>query len=169
VAQPWTAAGRFPRSLVRERWDLMSLAAHSRCTLAADMPTARAIVRQLHRPRWGGGATACAMTCWAAPSASHGLRPRPGASLNPASRLFAKRPTQRLTCRRDMLSRSAICCCVSPSALKRMISERRRSRTDTVPARTRRRNSPVSTGSNRAGSRAVGIKRHVSCRRGQRL
>src|SRR6516165_8307281 len=100
------------------------------------------------RPRWGGGMTACSMTCCAAPSASHGLRPRPGASLNPASRSLAKRPTQRFACRRDMPIRSAICCCVNPLALSRMISERRRSRTDTVLARTRRRNSPASSGPN---------------------
>src|SRR6266436_4042919 len=53
----------------------MSLAAHSRCTLDAEMPAARAIVRQLHRPRCGGGVTACSKTRWAAASASHGLRP----------------------------------------------------------------------------------------------
>src|SRR5271155_5042099 len=35
---------------VRERCGLMSLAAHRRCTLAGEIPAARAIVRQ---PRWG--------------------------------------------------------------------------------------------------------------------
>jgi len=36
---------------VRERCGLMSLAAHSRCTLAAEIPTARAIVRTLAMPQ----------------------------------------------------------------------------------------------------------------------
>src|SRR6266853_2033979 len=35
---------------VRERCGLMSLAAHSRCTLAAEMPAARAIVRHSIAP-----------------------------------------------------------------------------------------------------------------------
>src|SRR5580692_6608957 len=43
---------------VRDRCGLMSLAAHRRCTLAGEIAAARAIVRQLHRPRWGGGVTA---------------------------------------------------------------------------------------------------------------
>src|SRR6516165_9501638 len=140
---------------VRERCGLMSLAAHSRCTLAAEIPTARAIVRQLQRPRSGGGVTARSSTCWAAPSASHGLRPRPGASRNPASRSLANRPTQRLTCRRDIPRRSAICCWVSPSALSRTSSERRRSRTETVLARARRRNSSASSGCNSMRGRAM--------------
>src|ERR1700704_6502070 len=109
----------------------------------------------LHRPRWGGGVTACSITCCAAPSGSHGLRPRPGASVNPASPSLAKRPTQRFTDRRDRAVRSAICCCVRPSALSRMISERQRSRTDTVLARTRRRNSAASSGRNSILGRAM--------------
>ena len=36
---------------VRERCGSMSLAVHRRCTLAGEIPAARAIVRQLHRPR----------------------------------------------------------------------------------------------------------------------
>ena len=56
------------------------------------MPIARAIVRQLQRPRSGGGVTARSSTCLAAPSASHDLRPRPGASRSPASRSVANRP-----------------------------------------------------------------------------
>src|SRR6516225_1471061 len=120
-----------------------------------DTDGARAIVRQLQRPRSGGGVTARSSTCWAAPSASHGLRPRPGASHNPASRSLANRPTQRLTCRRDIPRRSAICCWVSPSALSRTSSERRRSRTETVLARARRRNSSASSGCNSMRGRAM--------------
>src|SRR5271169_3395214 len=71
---------------VRERCGLMSLAAHSRCTLADDTPAARAIVRQLQRPRCGGGVTACSITCWTAASGSHGLPPRPVRSVNPSNR-----------------------------------------------------------------------------------
>jgi hypothetical protein len=48
---------------VRERCGLMSLAAHRRCTLAGEIPAARAVARQLHRPRWGGGVSACSTAC----------------------------------------------------------------------------------------------------------
>src|SRR6195256_6438645 len=41
----------------RERCGLMSLATHNRCTLAADMPAARGILRALPHPPWGGGGT----------------------------------------------------------------------------------------------------------------
>src|SRR3984893_12999936 len=55
---------------VRERCGLMSLAAHRRCTLAGDTLAARAIVRQLHRPRWGA----------ASPPAPALAAPRPAAA-----------------------------------------------------------------------------------------
>ena len=56
---------------------------------------------------------------------------------------------------RERPIRSAICCCVRPSALSRMISDRQRSRTDTVLARTRRRNSAASSGRNSILGRAM--------------
>ena len=66
----------------------------------------RLLYHFLHRPRRQPGL---------APAA------RRDRSIRPAGPL-AKRPTQRFTVSRDIPSRSAICRCVSPSALSRMIS-----------------------------------------------
>src|SRR5437762_10669216 len=48
-----------------------------------DPAAARAIVRLLHRPRSGGGITACSTTCCTAVCGSRGLLPRPARSVNP--------------------------------------------------------------------------------------
>ena len=63
---------------VRERCGLMSLAAHTRWTLAFEMPVARAIVRQLHRPSVAGGVTAISTTMHTTWLRKDALRPRPG-------------------------------------------------------------------------------------------
>ena len=68
----------------RFRCGLMSLAAHSRCTLAFEMPAAAAMVRQLQRPRCAGGLPTVSSTRLTFACESLGLRPRPGASASPA-------------------------------------------------------------------------------------
>lgn len=92
VLVPGLRRGRLSDSLkVRERCDLIAFAAHRRCTLACEIPTARAIVRQLHRASLAGGDTALSNTMRTAAGGNDGLRPRPGASSNPTRRWARKR------------------------------------------------------------------------------
>ena len=64
----------------------MSLAFQMRCTLSGDIPTARAMVRTVHRVRGFGGCVAPVMTCSTFSGGRQGGRPRPFASCNPSNR-----------------------------------------------------------------------------------
>ena len=114
------------------------VAAHRRCTLACEIPAARAIVRQLQRACIASGVTAFSKTTRTASGGKDGLRPRPGASSRPARRRARKRWHQSFTVTRDTPSRTAICACVMPAARSRIISALWRSRTAIVVARVRR-------------------------------
>src|SRR5215469_17277845 len=103
---------------VRDRCGLMSLAAHRRCTVAFETPAIRAMLRQLHRPCVAGGVTALSSTMRTASGGREGLRPRPAASSNPATRTARKRLDQWLTVTRDTPTRAAIRSCAIPAALK---------------------------------------------------
>src|SRR5215831_6450119 len=106
----------------------MSLALHSRCTVAFDTPVALAIVRTLQRFRFGGGCVArLRISLWVA-SAIVGLRPRPLASAKPASPACMKRFSHSTTTGRLTPTRRAVSSWLSPSARCRMICARHASR-----------------------------------------
>ncbi|MCY1537154.1 hypothetical protein D9M68_726400 [compost metagenome] len=76
---------------VRVRCGLMALAAQIRCTLAGEIPATRAMLRQLQRGCPTGGWVTCSTARLKASAGKDGLRPRPGASINPANRRAWKR------------------------------------------------------------------------------
>ena len=125
---------------VRVTWGLMAFALQSRCTVAFDTPASCAMVRTDQRVRCAGGRVAPTMIFSRMGGAICSFRPRPLASLSPATPAWRNRCSQWITTRRPTPTFTAVSCWLKPSARLSMIHARRWSRWATEGRLTMARN-----------------------------